>query len=64
VITLLNAARGESRAAHKLGFGLRTLDRAIASGQIKARKVGVCVLAPISEVERYLSETQDRPHKP
>ena len=41
-------------AAHMLGVGLRTLDRALATSELKARKMGGRVVVPIVEIERFL----------
>jgi len=48
-------AISREQAARRLGLGLRTLDRLLASGELKARKFQRRVLVPIAEIERDLT---------
>jgi excisionase family DNA binding protein len=40
--------------ARRLSLSVRSIDRAIARGELKARQFGGRVLVPVSEIERYL----------
>jgi excisionase family DNA binding protein len=53
-------AISREQAAHRLGLGLRTLDRLLASGELKARKFRRRVLVPIPEIKRYLMALAER----
>ena len=48
-------------AAKLLGISVRTLDRAIARGDLKAKRYGTRLLILLSEVERFLSSLPDQP---
>jgi excisionase family DNA binding protein len=47
-------------AAKLLGISLATLDRAIARGDLKAKKYGARTLLLSSELERFLGELPER----
>jgi hypothetical protein len=48
-------------AAKMLGLSLTSLDRAIASGDLKVKKYGKRSLLLTTEVERFLNELPDQP---
>lgn len=50
------------QAAKALGLSERTLDRLIASGDLKAIRVRNCVLILAAEVRRYLLTKIDTPN--
>jgi excisionase family DNA binding protein len=47
-------------AAELLGISVRTLDRAIARGDVKAKRYGSRLLLPMSELERFLGGLPER----
>jgi excisionase family DNA binding protein len=47
-------------AAKLLGISVTTLDRAIARGDLKAKRYGSRLLLPMSELERFLGGLPER----
>lgn len=45
----------KAQAARKLGLGLRTVERLIASGELKVLRHGGRVWIPLAECKRYLA---------
>lgn len=48
-------------AARILGLSLKSVDRAIARGDLKVKKYGKRSLLLIAEVERFLNDLPDQP---
>ena len=43
-------------AAKRLNVSVRTVDRAIARGELKSRRLGARVLVPVAEIERCATD--------
>ncbi|MGH9746984.1 MAG: helix-turn-helix domain-containing protein [Candidatus Acidiferrales bacterium] len=43
--------------AQLLGISVRLLDKCIASGEIKAARIGDCVLIPRAEIKKFTTDT-------
>jgi excisionase family DNA binding protein len=59
IVPVRQIALPRKEAARALSLSVRTLDRAIKRGDLRAKKYGTRVLIPSAEIDRYLRELDE-----